>query len=242
MFRWLALGAFVATLGISVVYRHRARRSGETIERRLEGARMMALRLLVAIPLYGGVLVYLFEPRWMSWSAFEAPGWLRWFGAALAVAAVPSAWWLFLSLGRNVSETVLTKSDHALVTTGPYRWIRHPLYTTGEMLFVGIGLMAANWFILLLSAVTILAVRFAVVPPEEEALVARFGDAYRDYIARTGRLLPRLGGKDGERERETHYALENRSLTRQIARSVETHEAGMGRRASAEELDEIDRL
>jgi len=51
-----------------------------------------------------------------------------------------------------------------------------------------------------------------------------------------------VGAEDWERERETLYVLENRSLMRQIARSVETHQAGTGRRASAEELDAIDRL
>lgn len=192
MWRWIALGTFVGTLGISTYYRHRARRSGEVIERRREGARMVLARAAVVLPLYGSVLLYLVEPRWMAWSAFAAPDWLRWLGAGLGVAAVPAAWWVFRSLDRNVSETVLMKADHALVTTGPYRWVRHPLYTTGEMLLVGVGLMAGNWFILLLTFVTIIAIRFAVVPPEEEALVARFGDAYRGYMARTGRLLPSL--------------------------------------------------
>jgi antitoxin YefM len=51
-----------------------------------------------------------------------------------------------------------------------------------------------------------------------------------------------LSAEDWERERETLYVLENRSLMEQIARSLETHQAGGGNRASAEELDEIDRL
>jgi protein-S-isoprenylcysteine O-methyltransferase Ste14 len=49
------------------------------------------------------------------------------------VLTLPAALWVFSALGRNVSETVLTKGDHELVTAGPYRWIRHPLYTTGGM-------------------------------------------------------------------------------------------------------------
>jgi hypothetical protein len=47
---------------------------------------------------------------------------------------VPAAWWVFSSIGRNVTETVLTKADHTLVTTGPYRWLRHPLYATAAAL------------------------------------------------------------------------------------------------------------
>lgn len=194
MFRWIAVAAVVGTLGISIAYRHRARRSGEVIERRREKAWMMALRAAVAGPLYLSMLVYLVRPRWMAWSAFEAPGWLRWVGAVLALVAAPAAWWVLRHLGRNVSETVLTKADHALVTTGPYRWVRHPLYTTGFMLFLGVGLMAGNWFILLLTALAVTMIRFAVVPPEEEALVERFGEEYREYMRWTGRLLPSFSG------------------------------------------------
>lgn len=190
MFRWIALVAVVGTLGISIAYRHRARRSGEVIERRREEPWMMALRAAVGGPLYLSVLVYLVQPRWMAWAAIPAPEWLRWLGAAVGLAAAPAAWWVLRHLGRNVSETVLTKTDHALVTTGPYRWVRHPLYATGGMLFLGVGLMAGNWFILLFTALALVLIRFAVVPPEEEALVAKFGDAYREYQGRTGRLLP----------------------------------------------------
>jgi protein-S-isoprenylcysteine O-methyltransferase Ste14 len=91
-----------------------------------------------------------------------------------------------------VSETVLTKTDQVLVTTGPYRWVRHPLYTTGGLLFVGTGLAAGNWVILLFAAVAIGLVFVVVIPVEERALMARFGDAYTQYAAGAGRMLPRL--------------------------------------------------
>ena len=113
-------------------------------------------------------------------------------GVLLGLVAVPAALWVFTSIGRNVSETVLTKRDHALVTSGPYRWIRHPLYTTGAVLLLAIGLMAANWFILLFALLAIGSLRLAVIPLEERELVNKFGDEYRRYIARTGGLLPRV--------------------------------------------------
>ena len=99
---------------------------------------------------------------------------------------------MFSNLGRNVSETVLTKSDHALVTSGPYRWIRHPLYATGGALLVAVGLMAANWFILGLASLVVVLMRLLVVPLEERALLAKFGDDYRRYMQRTGGMFPRL--------------------------------------------------
>jgi protein-S-isoprenylcysteine O-methyltransferase Ste14 len=96
------------------------------------------------------------------------------------------------SLGKNVSETVLTKTDHALVTIGPYRWIRHPLYTTGMAMFTALGLVQESWLILSLAAVGLLLIHIVVIPAEERALVAKFGDRYRSYMTETGRMLPRL--------------------------------------------------
>jgi protein-S-isoprenylcysteine O-methyltransferase Ste14 len=195
MFRWFALAAFVGCLGISATYRLRARQQGETIARRRESPMLITGRAVVALPLFVAILLYLLNPRWMAWAEFALPAWARWVGALLGLVAVPAAWWVFTSIGRNVSETVLTKRDHALVTTGPYRWIRHPLYTTGAVLLLAIGLMAANWFVLLFALVAIVALRLAVIPVEERELVNKFGDEYRRYMARTGRLLPQLSRK-----------------------------------------------
>jgi protein-S-isoprenylcysteine O-methyltransferase Ste14 len=145
-----------------------------------------------ALPLYAAILAYLINPASMSWSEFRTPDWVRWVGVAIGVLAIPSAWWLFRNLGRNVSETVLTKADHSLVTTGPYQWVRHPLYATGGTLLVAVGLIAANWFILLLATAAVVLVRVLVVPREERELIAKFGDDYRRYKQRTGAMFPQL--------------------------------------------------
>ena len=191
MFRWFALAAFVGCLGISGFYRHRARQA-ETIARRREAPGLKLGRALVALPLFGSILLYLLNPRWMAWAEMPLPIWVRWAGVIAGLLAIPAALWVFRSIGRNVSETVLTKRDHALVTTGPYRWIRHPLYTTGAVLLLAIGLMAANWFVLLLALVAVVSLWVAVIPLEERELMNKFGDEYRRYMARTGRLLPRV--------------------------------------------------
>ncbi|MGH7575270.1 MAG: methyltransferase [Longimicrobiales bacterium] len=151
---------------------------------------MIAGRVLVALPLFGGVVAYLANPSWMAWASLGIPSWARWMGVGLGALVVPSVYWVLTTLGTNVSETVLTKQQHQLVTAGPYRWVRHPLYTVGIALFVSMGLMAANWFILLCTVVALIAVRFVVIPREEAQLVAAFGDEYRRYRTETGSLLP----------------------------------------------------
>jgi protein-S-isoprenylcysteine O-methyltransferase Ste14 len=192
MFRWLALVIVASVFAISAYYRRRARQTGETIARRREGALFVLLRAVFALPLFAAILAYLINPASMSWSDFRAPDWVRWIGVAIGLLAIPSAWWLFSNLGRNVSETVLTKADHSLVTSGPYQWVRHPLYATGGALLIAVGLIAANWFILLLAGVAVVLVRVLVVPREEQALIAKFGDDYRRYKQRTGAMFPRL--------------------------------------------------
>ena len=190
MFRWLALVVFAATLSVSAWQRSRAHREKAAIPRGSEAQDLIVGRLVVALPLFGGVLAYLVSPRLMAWASVDLPIWLRWAGTVLGAATVPTVYWVLSTLGSNVSETVLTKERHELVTAGPYRWVRHPLYTTGIALFLSVGLMAANAFLLVWTVVALLGILLVVVPREETALVRRFGDEYRTYRARTGSLLP----------------------------------------------------
>ena len=152
MFRWLALVSVVCVFAISFHYRRLARKGGETIARRREGAVFGAVARRVRPSAVCRDRRVSDQSRLDGVVGVFAGRWVRWIGVAIGGLAIPSAWWLFSNLGRNVSETVLTKSDHALVTTGPYRWMRHPLYATGGALLVAVGLMAANWFILGLAS------------------------------------------------------------------------------------------
>ena len=54
--------------------------------------------------------------------------------------------WTFRSLGKNLTDTVVTRRQHTLVQHGPYRWIRHPLYSSAALLIAALSLIAANWF------------------------------------------------------------------------------------------------
>jgi protein-S-isoprenylcysteine O-methyltransferase Ste14 len=128
----------------------------------------------------------------MAWSQVELPVWLRLSGAALGMVTNGLIYWVFSSLGNNVSPTVVTRRRHQLVTSGPYRWVRHPLYTVGFLSYMAFALLAANWYVAVLAVIALVLLSLRV-PAEERALIARNGDAYRDYAKRTGRFLPRLG-------------------------------------------------
>ena len=135
---------------------------------------------------------YLINPAWMAWSSVALPTWLRWIGAFLGLFAVPPLlFWTFRSLGKNLTDTVVTRREHTLVTHGPYRWVRHPFYDVVLLWGLSVSLLTANWLMALLglSAFAMMVVRTRT---EEEKLIDRFGDEYRTYMARTGRFLPHV--------------------------------------------------
>ncbi|NUO81375.1 isoprenylcysteine carboxylmethyltransferase family protein [candidate division KSB1 bacterium] len=190
-FRFLFVAIFVAALSISIYHRHKARQRGGQIARSEESALMIFFRVLIALPLYAAMLLYMINPNWMSWARFDVPAWLRWCALVLAATMLPLLLWLFRSIGRNISETVLTKSEQSLVTHGPYRWVRHPLYSAGAFGFFALGIVAANWFITGMMLLVIFMLPL-LVEKEEAQLLAKFGQSYRAYMLRTGRFLPKL--------------------------------------------------
>jgi protein-S-isoprenylcysteine O-methyltransferase Ste14 len=196
IFHWLFIAIFVATLSISGYFRHRARRSGEVVPRAREGKPILLARFLFAAPLYLSMLTYMVHPDWMTWSSIPLPSWSRWLGAVVGLGMLPMLNWVVRSLGTNISETFLTKEHHSLVTHGPYRWVRHPLYSVATIVFASLSILAANWFMMAMAFLIIIGVSLVVIPREEAELLRKFEPEYREYMERTGRFLPRLGAYD----------------------------------------------
>jgi protein-S-isoprenylcysteine O-methyltransferase Ste14 len=151
---------------------------------------MIALRLF-GLATWVAMLIYMINPRWMAWSSLALPSWLRWIGGAIGVLVVPPLlFWVMHSLGRNLTDTVVTRREHTPVTHGPYRWVRHPFYVVGFLGLFAVTLMAANWFLALVGAVVVALLVYRT-RAEEAKLIERFGDEYRVYRERTGAFLPR---------------------------------------------------
>jgi protein-S-isoprenylcysteine O-methyltransferase Ste14 len=183
---------FSLVVAISSYYRRRARQEGGTIARKEEGVLILALRMLGGLPLLVALLLYAFHPQALEWSVSPLPLWLRFTFAGIALLCIPASLWVFRSLGKNVSETILTKKGHELVTHGPYHWVRHPLYATALLLLVSTSVMAESWFLFAYAIAAVLIFRFIVIPQEEKRLVAAFGNEYREYQRRSGALLPKI--------------------------------------------------
>jgi protein-S-isoprenylcysteine O-methyltransferase Ste14 len=188
-FRIVFAALFLFLFVVVGTYRRKAQ-AGRRIDYSDEGMPLLLSLRLGGLFLWGFCLLYIIYPRPLDWSFLDVPTWLRWVGAALVFVVVPFVVSSQRALGRNVSPTVMTHADHELVTTGPYRWIRNPLYTAGGLIFAGLGLVAASWFLLGGAALAVLLVRLRL-PEEEAQLEDRFGQEYREYVSRTGRFLPR---------------------------------------------------
>ena len=186
----LALG-MAAYLPVALYHRVRSQASGETLDRRQEGLFILLTLRPCGLAAMGGLVAFVLNPAWMSWASLPLPTAMRWAGVAVGLPTVAFGIWTFHSLGRNITDTVVTRRGHTLVTSGPYRYIRHPFYVTSALALAANALTAANWFIALtgFAALVLLVLRTAT---EEAKLVERFGDDYRSYMARTGRFFPRL--------------------------------------------------
>ena len=176
---------------VGMYHRFRSQSTGETLDRRQEGLFILAtLRPLGAV-YWLSVFAWMINPRWLAWSSLSLPVWLRWGGVIALLTGSALLVLTFRTLGTNLTDTVVTRETHTLVVHGPYRWIRHPLYSSAALLVVAMSLIAANWFFFV-SGVALLSILIVRTRTEEQNLVARFGDSYQRYMERTGRFVPRL--------------------------------------------------
>jgi len=138
------------------------------------------------------VLAFVINPAWLSWANLPFPLWLRWAGVLTALAGFVILQWAQNTLGKSWSDTPRMMKAQEFITGGPYRFIRHPIYTAFIFILGSTLLISANWLIGLswigmTVLETISRIRF-----EEGIMLEFFGDRYREYMQRTGRLIPKL--------------------------------------------------
>lgn len=193
VFRLILILGFAVVLPVTLYHRLKSWASKDKLNRRAEGLFiLLTLRPIAAVGMMG-LVAYLINPGWMAWSSVRLPLWLRWLGVGLGVIAAALLIVVLRTLGTNLTDTVVTKARHTLVTAGPYRWVRHPFYVAVALGVIANAIVAANWFLGLtgLMAIALLAIRTGI---EEKKLVERFGGEYRSYMERTGKFVPRLKG------------------------------------------------
>lgn len=130
--------------------------------------------------------LYLLDP--VPWLV-SLPNWLRYLALGDVVAGALVVLAGMIALGSHLTPMPKPKPSTELITSGVYRWIRHPLYTGILLVFAGWAIYTASISRLLITVVLWVLFNYKC-KLEEQYLLERF-EAYRDYKSRTGRFLPR---------------------------------------------------
>ena len=190
--RYVLVAGLVPFLVMRIYWHSQAMR-GRPRPENVESVGFKLVRILAALPMMVLVITYLIDPTRYAFASFALPDVIRWGGALLFFLSIAWCFWVNHALARNFSGMLVVYEGHQLVDHGPYRRIRHPMYTGFVGLMLGILTVSANWLVGLPPLLIIAVVMWHRTPREEQMLVEHFGDAYSSYMARTGRYLPRLG-------------------------------------------------
>jgi len=191
-YQTILLVGLTVLMPVGAYHRLRAHVPGEALDRWQEGWPILFGLRLGALARMAGLFAYLLHPAWMAWSQVPLPAALRWAGLVPAVLGGLLVTWTFRTLGKNITDTVVTRREHHLVVAGPYRWVRHPFYLSFFLILLADSLLTANVF-LAVSGLLLASLLVARTSTEEKFLVARFGRAYEDFQARTGQFVPGIG-------------------------------------------------
>jgi protein-S-isoprenylcysteine O-methyltransferase Ste14 len=155
---------------------------------RREGLWTLAIGRLFWL-LLGVLIVYVLFGGSFQRFALPRPDWLRWAGFVFGMTCVGLFTWIHIVLGRFWSPYLQLRPSHRIISTGPYARIRHPMYSAIIGWLISLGLVASNWTPLVFAALAALFFMMRI-PGEEKMMLQQFGDQYREYMKRTGRLLP----------------------------------------------------
>jgi protein-S-isoprenylcysteine O-methyltransferase Ste14 len=162
----------------------------EGVQGKGRAARDRGTRVLIALTLGAAIGAALAAPSVAPELRMPAPLWMAglsvmWLGIALRC-------WAILALGSGFRTTVEVQPGQAVVSSGPYRWIRHPSYAGLLLIVAGFGASLANWLSLAACVVLPLPAIVWRIHVEEAELNRVLGQAYRTYQSERARVIPRL--------------------------------------------------
>jgi protein-S-isoprenylcysteine O-methyltransferase Ste14 len=134
-------------------------------------------------------VIYVFT-SWLNSFSMNLPDWARWGGVVVFGFYLFLFWWVHKTLGKNWSPVLEIRKDHKLITEGPYKYVRHPMYTCMWLAVAGFWLIPSNWVVGIVALVTWSILYFIRLPDEEKMMIEEFGDQYKDYMRRTKRIIP----------------------------------------------------
>jgi len=159
-------------------------------EQRISATEKVLLGLL-ALAMFIVPLIYSVT-NWLDFANYRLPPSLGWFGAFLLVCALFVFARAHIDLKSNWSPTLEIFADHTLVTNGIYHYIRHPMYASQWLWVIAQILLLQNWLAGPIDLLVFIPFYFLRVQAEEKMMLDRFGDQYRDYMQKTGGIVPKF--------------------------------------------------
>jgi len=151
-------------------------------------------KILLSLLAIGGLLVPIIYSvsNWLNFANYSLPLWAGWFGVLLTVLAVVVFWRAHADLSVNWSPSLEIREKHELVTRGIYGTIRHPMYASQWLLAIGQPLLLQNWLAGWLNLTVFIFFYLLRVRAEEKMMLDTFGEQYREYMQKTGAVLPKF--------------------------------------------------
>ncbi len=193
LYQRLGYAVIVVAFGLAIGYQALGTLEGLRGGKGEEGKLVRRQTVVGAVLVYTlfAALVFLPFAKRRGIGAIADGQWLDWPGLALCGLGYALVFWSGLALGRQYSAQVTIQKDHQLVTTGLYRYIRHPRYLGVSSLAIGVSLLFHSWIGLVVS-VLVLGLILSRIADEEALLYREFGQDWETYCKQSWRLIPYL--------------------------------------------------
>jgi protein-S-isoprenylcysteine O-methyltransferase Ste14 len=183
---WLVAGIWLVWFALAAGAGYAPVQKGDRIDDRATTVSVWA-DLATLVSLLAAVAVAVFVPR----TALPVDPWLSVsLGALLVALGIALRQWAARTLGSFFTRSILVREQHQMVTTGPYRFVRHPAYAGLLISVVGLALTLGNWLSVVVAVLGFLLGNIPRIKAEDAVLEANLGDQYRDYARAQQRLLP----------------------------------------------------
>ena len=194
MFRIIFVVAYSLFAIVRIYYRSQTIGRESEKEESLRDPQTIFLSIVI-LAYFAAMFIYILVPDWIFWAHLDLHVAIRWLGVVLAAVGIGLLVWIHHTLGRQYAAKLEIQKEHALIEEGPYKKVRHPMYTVFILFSLAVAFISSNLLILIFAV--LIAVPFHwITQKEERMLTDQFGEEYQSYMKRTGRFLPPIRRKD----------------------------------------------
>jgi protein-S-isoprenylcysteine O-methyltransferase Ste14 len=192
---FLVMFAAVAVIATRTAKRAARVHGGGVNQLQHEARGLIAIRGALGLAFYAMLMVWLFRREPLEWTRLPVVPFVRWIAVGLMPLGIALFAWGFASIGDQFRGGVGLYDDHRLVTTGAYRFVRHPIYLSFIVLMLVAAVVSANWVIAAAGLALVSIIPLIRIPIEERELAERFSSEWTRYRDATGCFLPRAGNR-----------------------------------------------